>query len=366
MHWKTAIACLAGLGTVVDAAINGQFELGSCPVGYVLTTYLVTVTESSTSTVNSWKAGPSTAISRPAIPTWNGSSTISSCTTSFEAAQTDGTESAPLSSPNLASSPAEKSRTTTTVVSDTMSTSVFDATTTSVSDATITSTPSLVELSQTSSSSLQSLPKPLVGGVVSGQATSYDGGDVDGTCMFSTADYTLPAGIYGAALSVDNWDSAAWCGACLSVVGPSGNSVKIMIVNQCPGTCGLNNLDLLPNGFQQLADLKVGRIGVEWEIVKCDISSPLFLKTKTGSSKYWFSIQVVNSNVPIKSLEVSTDGGQTWQSTIRKDYNFFENPSGFGVDSVDVRITSVTGETIIVNNVNSASETRTDATSNFN
>lgn len=127
----------------------------------------------------------------------------------------------------------------------------------------------------------------------------------------------------------------------------------------------MNNVDLLPNGFQQLADLKVGRIGVEWEIVKCDISSPLFLNAKNGSSKYWFSMQVVNSNVPIKSLEVSTDAGKTWQPTIRKDYNFFENPSGFGVDFVDVRVTSVTGESIVVNNVSSASEIRTDATSNF-
>ena len=114
-----------------------------------------------------------------------------------------------------------------------------------------------------------------------------------------------------------------------------------------------------------MADLTLGRINVDWEIVKCDISKPLFLKTKTGSSKYWFSIQVVNSNVPVKSLEVSTDGGATWQSLSRTDYNFFENPSGFGVDFVDVRVTSVTGETIVLTNVNSASETRTDATSNF-
>lgn len=114
-----------------------------------------------------------------------------------------------------------------------------------------------------------------------------------------------------------------------------------------------------------MADLTLGRINVDWEIVKCDISKPLFLKTKTGSSKYWFSIQVVNSNVPVKSLEVSTDGGATWQPLSRTDYNFFENPSGFGVDFVDVRVTSVTGEAIVLTNVNSASETRTDATSNF-
>lgn len=62
-----------------------------------------------------------------------------------------------------------------------------------------------------------------------GQATSYDGGDVDGTCMFSTAGYTLPAGIYGAALSVDNWDTSAYCGACVSVTGQDGKSVKLMV-----------------------------------------------------------------------------------------------------------------------------------------
>lgn len=62
-----------------------------------------------------------------------------------------------------------------------------------------------------------------------GQATSYDGGDVDGTCMFSTAGYTLPAGVYGAALSVDNWDTSAYCGACVSVTGQDGKSVKLMV-----------------------------------------------------------------------------------------------------------------------------------------
>ena len=119
----------------------------------------------------------------------------------------------------------------------------------------------------------------------------------------------------------------------------------------------MNHLDLLPNGFTQLADLKVGRIDVDWEFVECD--------TQSGSSKYWFSMQVVNSNVPVKSLEVSTDGGNTWQATTRSEYNFFQNPSGFGVDYVDVRITSATGGTIIVKNANSVGETRTDATSNF-
>lgn len=69
--------------------------------------------------------------------------------------------------------------------------------------------------------------------------------------------------------------------------------------------------------------------------------------------------------MPIKSLEVSTDGGSTWQSTTRAEYNFFENQSGFGTSSVDIKITSTTGKTIVVNDVSVSSDSETTADSNF-
>jgi len=61
----------------------------------------------------------------------------------------------------------------------------------------------------------------------SGQATYYGGNLAGGTCSFST--YTLPSGIYGTALSDSNWDDSAECGACVSVAGPSGNSITAMV-----------------------------------------------------------------------------------------------------------------------------------------
>lgn len=192
MYWKIVIACLAGLSTVVNADINDHKVTENCPVGYALTTYVVTVVKNSTTTVNDWATSLPGANNWQATSTQDTTSTLSSSTLRIDEAKTNTYESTPT--------PAETSP-----------------------------LPSVVEPSQSPASSLHVSPLPLAGGVVHGQATSYDGGDVDGTCMFSTADYTLPAGIYGAALSVDNWDSAAWCGACLSVVGPSGNSVKIMV-----------------------------------------------------------------------------------------------------------------------------------------
>src|SRR6478609_6773440 len=55
---------------------------------------------------------------------------------------------------------------------------------------------------------------------VSGSSTFYGGNLSGGNCMFTT--YTLPAGIMGTAFSGQKWDSAANCGACIEVTGPSG------------------------------------------------------------------------------------------------------------------------------------------------
>lgn len=76
-------------------------------------------------------------------------------------------------------------------------------------------------------------------------------------------------------------------------------------------------------------------------------------------------MQVVNSNIAVSKLEVSTDGGNTWQATTRKEYNYFEKSEGFGVDSVDVRITAVDGRSIVVKGASVASESSTTADGNF-
>lgn len=102
-----------------------------------------------------------------------------------------------------------------------------------------------------------------------------------------------------------------------------------------------------------------------WDYVECGISSPISLKAKDGSSQYWFSMQVVNSNLPVTSLEVSTDGGKTWQATTRTYYNFFEKDGGFGTETVDVRITSETGSTLVIEGASCSSSASTTGSSNF-
>jgi expansin (peptidoglycan-binding protein) len=135
-------------------------------------------------------------------------------------------------------------------------------------------------------------------------------------------------------------------------------------VDECPG-CGLNHLDLFPDAFADLANPTTGVIDVTWDYVDCPITSALSVHNKEGVSAYWFSMQVVNANKAVASLDVSTDGGSTWQTTTRQTYNFFENSSGFGTTIVDVKITSVDGDVVIVNDVTVSGGTSTEASSNF-
>lgn len=90
------------------------------------------------------------------------------------------------------------------------------------------------------------------------------------------------------------------------------------------------------------------------------------MRNKTGSSKYWFSMQSFNSNQPIQSLEVSTDGGQTWQGTVRQDFNYFQkgDGSGFLADTFSVRVTCTNGKQVTVSGVDASSTSEYTASGN--
>lgn len=105
---------------------------------------------------------------------------------------------------------------------------------------------------------------------------------------------------------------------------------------------------------------------------------------KEGVSAYWFSAQAVNTKKVrversntlrtkltsslqrVADLQVSTDGGSTWQSGLsRQDYNFFQESSGFGTTSVAVKVVSIDGDEVVVDDVNVTGGTLVTATANF-
>jgi expansin (peptidoglycan-binding protein) len=108
------------------------------------------------------------------------------------------------------------------------------------------------------------------------------------------------------------------------------------------------------------------KISIEWHIISCRFSAPLAIQNAPGASPHWFSMQIQNSNYPVSHMEVSADHGITWESTVSKDYNFFEGASraGFGTDTVDLRIWCFNGRVVNMKDVSVSKDKKVWATSN--
>ena len=176
------------------------------------------------------------------------------------------------------------------------------------------------------------------GETVEGIATYYDA-DGSGACMFDPS----PNDMDVAALNSVQWSTAAWCGACADVTGPSG-SVRVRIVDRCP-ECDFGHLDMSPQAFDQIAERRLGRVDITWQFVSCDVSGPVAYKFKDGSNPWWTAVQVRNHRLPVESLEWSKDG-ETWQTAERESYNYFLETDGFGEDGTRVRITAIDGQVL--------------------
>ncbi|KAJ5991689.1 hypothetical protein N7451_007413 [Penicillium sp. IBT 35674x] len=261
------------------------------------------------------------------------------------AASTSDAPQEPVTSTPTTVAPVESPATST---SSTISATISSTSSTTVSTA-------IASFSSSSSSSSSSSE-------TAGTATYYGGNLSGGTCSFS--DYTLPSSLFGTALSIDQWDDAANCGACVAVKGPNGKTIKAMIVDECP-SCATNHFDLFEDAFGEIADISAGVVDIDWEFTSCDLDGALKLRNKSGTSQYWFSMQVVNANEPVSALEASTDGGSTWISTTRTSYNYFEYTSGFGTDTVDVRVTGKSGNTVVVKSVSCSTTSDITADSNL-
>ncbi|KAL4900166.1 RlpA-like double-psi beta-barrel-protein domain-containing protein-containing protein [Aspergillus multicolor] len=358
--------------TSVSAAPLKADGNGSCPAGYSPSVYYVTVTAepSSTSIVEPSSSSP-TPISIEVTSSITTTAIVEAVSTSSSASSSASglVETIPTAVVEAATSTA--STTATAEYSSASSLSITETAPTQVAVVQPSTTTTEEEKSSTTtaaekvssiSTAASSSSTSTSSGTTSGEATFYGGNVSGGTCSF--ADYTIPSHLSGTAFSGEAWNDAAECGACVAVTGPNGDTVKVMIVDKCP-ECAPTHLDLFESAFTDLASASEGQIPISYSFTSCAITTPLTLRNKSGTSAYWFSMQVVNANGAVKSLEVSTDGGSTWQSTTRSDYNYFENSSGFGTDSVDVRVTGADGGVITVKNVSVASGESVTADGNF-
>ena len=172
---------------------------------------------------------------------------------------------------------------------------------------------------------------------LSGEGT-YDAAVGSGNCSFAAS----PDDLMVAALNAPDYQTAALCGACLEVTGPSG-TVTVRVVDKCP-ECKHGDLDLSPQAFEKLAPLSAGRVPITWRQVACDVSGPIAYHFKDGANAFWTAIQVRNHRYPIAKLEALQ--GDAYVSIPRLDYNYFVQASGLGPGPYTLRVTDTRGHTV--------------------
>lgn len=84
-----------------------------------------------------------------------------------------------------------------------------------------------------------------------------------------------------------------------------------------------------------------------------------------GASKYWFAATVENARDRTDKLEVSTDGGNTYQSATLEDPNLWRVEGVLSSDVATIRVTSDSGSVVVVENVALKSDQITKAASNY-
>lgn len=184
-----------------------------------------------------------------------------------------------------------------------------------------------------------------------GNATYYSTADGGGNCMFdplpepqfvgalNNPDYITPT------INGKSYPNATLCGAYAKVNGRKG-SVVIKIVDRCPdATCTKGHIDLSPEAFAAIDDLKKGYVPITWQLVSPPLDGPLRFRYKDGSSQWWTAVQVLNHRNPVASVEVRQ--GNTWKPLVRTMYNYFLEKSGLGPGYHTFRLTDVFGNQLI-------------------
>jgi len=176
-----------------------------------------------------------------------------------------------------------------------------------------------------------------------GVATEYSAADGDGACLFGPA-----ADMMIGAMNYTGYESAKACGAYVLVRAASGATLKVLITNECPLPCAPGQIDLSQQAFAKLANPSAGRIPITWSLLSPDLSNPVSIRYKSGSSQYWCGIQVIGHRNPVAQLAVRVDGG--WRQLSRTEYNYFLSPDGGGCGG-PIRVTDIYGQQLTIDGI---------------
>ncbi|CAO3615506.1 unnamed protein product [Mucor fragilis] len=99
-----------------------------------------------------------------------------------------------------------------------------------------------------------------------GQGTFYDLETRVGSCGKQNKNSELVAAVNSEQMGGDSGRSNPNCGKDIEVVGPSGKTIQVTVVDNCK-TCQSGGLDLSPAAFEEIGDFSHGSVPIKWKFV---------------------------------------------------------------------------------------------------
>ena len=200
------------------------------------------------------------------------------------------------------------------------------------------------------------------GPIYSGDATAYGMPDGGGNCLFPKEEYYNDMML--AAINHEQYVDDLGCGLCAVVVSTSNDfqPIRVRILDQCP-ECAHGSLDLSDKAFKALTNMNPSRVKITWALIPCDVEiadyPPLVtnpnikFQFKTGSSQWWFQVQIFNTRYPVAAVEMKVNG--QFVSLDREVHNYWVKPDGaVGSGPYTFRVTLADSSVILAENVRMA------------
>ena len=153
-----------------------------------------------------------------------------------------------------------------------------------------------------------------------------------------------------AAMNKPQYNNSNACGSYVEITRKGTNKkVIVKILDQCP-ECPQGNIDLSKEAFLKLGTANEGRIPITWKYIKQPGTVKIAARVKTGSSRYYFSLQILNHRYMIKKVELKNSNG-VYVTANRQSYNYFLDNNGVfdgnGPDGpYNVRITDINNNVV--------------------
>ncbi|MEM7543095.1 MAG: expansin C-terminal domain-related protein [Pseudomonadota bacterium] len=222
-----------------------------------------------------------------------------------------------------------------------------------------------------------------------GKLTFYGGGLSGTACGYdSVPTASAPFGLVTAAGAHPSLcgqfieiDTANACGggtasACISDGLLNRGKVIVMVTDSC-AECVTGHFDLTTAAFQALLNNPgdAGTVGViddvDWRFIHGQYLGNIRLQSRSGTSQFWYALNVFDHNETITQVEIKSSGSTTWVAYQQQPGgNFWVIPGGTPlplVSPLSVRLTGSNGEVLTSDNVitNFNGNTQFDFGSNF-